>query len=302
MKESITLAPEVKKALDENRPVIALESTLIAHGFPYPENYKLALEMETMLREEGVIPATIAILDGRIKIGLAKEEIKYIATSNNIHKASLRDIPVLIAKNLDGGTTVAGTMAIANLTGIKIFVTGGIGGVHHGVNDSFDISADLQALSKYNVTVISAGAKSILDLSKTKERLETLGVPVLGYKTDKFPAFYLRDSGVKVDYSVNSIKEIVKIMNTRETLAMQGGLLVTIPIPEEDELDSNKYNHILEKALVEVENKGIKGKDVTPYLLQKIKEETKGKSVEANIALIMNNLRLGIEIAKKYYQ
>lgn len=300
MNEIISISPEVKEALDSNQPVVALESTLIAHGFPYPQNYNLALELEEQARKAGVIPATIAIMNGKIKVGLSRDEVEYIATSREVHKASLRDLPVLVAKNLNGGTTVATTMQVAEMVGIKVFVTGGIGGVHLNGEKTLDISADLQALARYKVVVVCAGAKSVLDLPKTRERLETLGVPVLGYQSDKFPAFYLRDSGLNVDYRVDSPEEVVNIMKVKEELGIPGGLVVTTPLPEDAELDREIYEGILRKLIKETEEKKVTGKEVTPYLLKRLKEETGGESVKTNIALIKNNLTVGCRIASSF--
>ncbi|MCF8008231.1 MAG: pseudouridine-5'-phosphate glycosidase [Halanaerobiales bacterium] len=299
MNNLINLSKEVKEALDKNRPVIALESTIIAHGFPYPDNIKLAKELIKQTKEKGVMPATVAIIDGKIRVGLNDKELEYIAKSDNIHKASLRDIPVLNAKKLSGATTVAATMQIAYLAGIDLFVTGGIGGVHRGAESSFDISADLNALAKFPVTVICAGAKSVLDLAKTQEVLETKGVPLLGYKTNKLPAFYLRESEFDVDYRIENVKEIVEIIKANKIINNSNGILVTVPIPKEDELDKVKYNNILDKLLIELKEKSITGKKITPYLLSRINKETKGESVQANVSLVKNNLKVGIDIAQK---
>lgn len=300
MNEIISISPEVKEALDSNQPVVALESTLIAHGFPYPQNYNLAIELEEQARKAGVIPATIAIMNGKIKVGLSRDEVEYIATSREVHKASLRDLPVLVAKNLNGGTTVATTMQVAEMVGIKVFVTGGIGGVHLNGEKTLDISADLQALARYKVVVVCAGAKSVLDLPKTRERLETLGVPVLGYQSDKFPAFYLRDSGLNVDYRVDSPEEVVNIMKVKEELGIPGGLVVTTPVPEDAELDREIYEGIFRKLIKETEEKKVTGKEVTPFLLKRLTEETGGVSVKTNIALIKNNLTVGCRIASSF--
>lgn len=293
---------EVKVALAENRPIVALESTLIAHGFPYPANYNLAMELEGMLREDGVVPATIALLDGKIRIGLTEPEIKKLASAGNIRKASLRDIPLLLAKKLDGGTTVATTMEVADWAGIKVFVTGGIGGVHRNGEQTFDVSADLQALARYGVMVVCAGAKSVLDLPKTLEVLESLGVPVIGYQTDKFPAFYIQDSGLGVDYRSDAVNEIAEAFRIKEELKIAGGMVIANPIPAEYEMDEAEFNDLLARLLIELDEKGVKGKDVTPFLLKRLHEDTKGESIKANIALIKNNLRLGAKLAKAYFQ
>jgi pseudouridine-5'-phosphate glycosidase len=296
----LDLSSEVRHALATNQPVVALESTLIAHGFPYPENYSLALELETLLRDQGVVPATIAVLNGRLKVGLTKEEIHYIAEEGTIRKASLRDLPVMVALGLDGGTTVATTMQVAHWAGIKVFVTGGIGGVHRHGEDTFDISADLHALTNYNVMVVCAGAKSVLDLPKTLEVLESQGTPVLGYQTDRFPAFYIRDSGLKVDYRLDDVSQIVQAFRMKEQLEIPGGLVVATPIPVEAELDEVQFDAWLQAILTEVEEKGVTGKDVTPYILSRLHETSSGVTVQANIALIKNNLKLGVELAKAY--
>ncbi|HKL12337.1 MAG TPA: pseudouridine-5'-phosphate glycosidase [Halanaerobiales bacterium] len=289
---------EVGKAIKEDQPIVALESTIIAHGFPYPDNIELAIELEEQAREVGVIPATIAIIDGELRVGLTKEEIEFLGQSNNIKKASLRDLPVLVSKKLNGATTVAATMQIAYLAGIDVFVTGGIGGVHRKAEKTFDISADLKALSEFPVTVVCAGAKSVLDLPKTKEVLESKGVPILGYNTEKFPAFYLRDSGLEVDYPVSNGKEVADIMVKNMLLENRNGILVTVPIPKEDELNRAQFNKIIDELIQEVEDKNIRGKDITPYLLARIKEETDGASVKANISLVKNNLKAGCKISQ----
>lgn len=296
----LDLSNEVRQALSTNQPIVALESTLIAHGFPYPENYNLALELESLLREQGVVPATIGVLGGRLKVGLTTEEIHYIAQAGNIRKASLRDLPLMVALGLDGGTTVATTMQVAHWAGIKVFVTGGIGGVHRHAEDTFDISADLQALANYNVLVVCAGAKSVLDLPKTLEVLESQGTPVLGYQTDNFPAFYVRDSGLKVDYRIDEISQIINAFKIKEQLGITGGMVVSTPIPVEDELDGDRFNAWLDTILTEVEEKGVHGKDVTPYILGRLHEISCGETVQANIALIKNNLNLGAQLAKAY--
>lgn len=294
----LTYSREVQQALETGQPVVALESTIIAHGFPYPENYELGLELEQLLRDQGVVPATIAILDGRIRVGLTEEELHYIAKAGQIRKASLRDIPALLALGLDGATTVATTMQIAHWAGIKVFVTGGIGGVHRGAEDTFDISADLQALASYNVLVVCAGAKSVLDLPKTLEVLESQGTPVLGYQTEQFPAFYLRDSGLKVDYRMDDPAQIVQTFRYKEKLGIPGGIVVAAPIREEDELDRKQFQAWLDGILREVEEQGVKGKDVTPFILGRLHRISEGKTVKANIALVKNNLKLGAELAK----
>lgn len=296
--ELVKINDKVKTALQNNHPVVALESTLIAHGFPYPQNYNLALEIEEQTKKSGVVPATIAILDGYIKVGMEKEDLEILATDKKIVKASLRDLPLLLAKKINGGTTVASTMQIAEIVGIKVFVTGGIGGVHSNFTETLDISADLKALSTYRVVVVCAGAKAIIDISRTRELLETLGVPVLGYQTEDFPAFYFRESGIKVDYRIDSPEEIFEVMKIKEKLNIPGGVLVTVPIPKQYELTKTDFNHLLQKLLRETKEKNISGKNVTPYLLKRLNEETGGETVMSNIALIKNNLSVGCEIAK----
>ena len=298
MESILRYSTEVEKAIKEDKPIVALESTIIAHGFPYPDNIELAIELEEQAREAGVVPATIAIIDGKLKVGLTKEELEFIGKSDDIKKASLRDLPVLVSKKLNGATTVAATMQIAYLAGIDVFVTGGIGGVHRKAEETFDISADLRALSEFPVTVVCAGAKSVLDLPKTKEVLESKGVPILGYKTEKFPAFYLRDSGLEVDYSVSNGKEVAEIVKNNMLIENRNGILVTVLIPKKDELNRSQFNKIIDELVREVEDENIRGKDITPYLLARIKEETEGESVKANISLVKNNLRAGCEIAK----
>lgn len=298
LKRIIEYSQQVEIALKEDKPIVALESTIIAHGFPYPDNIKLAFRLEELAKKEDVIPATVGIIGGKIKVGLTEEEIEFIGKSDDIYKASLRDLPVLLSKKLHGATTVAATMQISYLSGIDVFVTGGIGGVHRNAEETFDISADLKALSEYPVTVVCAGAKSVLDLAKTKEVLESRGVPLLGYNTKKMPAFYLRDSGLQVDYSVNSGMEVAEIINNNLLLQNRNGVLVTVPIPKEDELERENFNEIINKLDKELKKAGITGKEITPYLLSRIKEETNEKSVKANVSLVKNNLRVGCEIVK----
>jgi pseudouridine-5'-phosphate glycosidase len=299
MESILSYSREVQNAINEDKPIVALESTIIAHGFPYPDNIELAHELEKQAREAGVIPATIAIINGKIKVGLSNDELEFIAKSDEVKKASLRDLPVLLSKKLNGATTVASTMQIAYLAGIDVFVTGGIGGVHRKAEETFDISADLKALSQYPVTVVCAGAKSVLDLPKTKEVLESKGVPVLGYQTNKLPAFYIRDSGLEVDYMVENAEEVSGIIKSNRLLENKNGILVTVPISKEDELNEKEFNKIIDELTQEVEKKEVKGKNITPYLLNRIKEKTDGRSVDANVSLVKNNLRAGCNIAKR---
>lgn len=294
----LVINPEVKKALEENKPVVALESTIISHGMPYPKNVETALRVEEIVRENGAIPATIAIIGGKLTVGISKEEIDYLGKKGlNVTKASRRDIPILVSRNEDGATTVAATMIIASMAGVKIFATGGIGGVHRGAEVTMDISADLEELSNTNVAVICAGAKSILDLGLTMEYLETKGVPVIGYKTDDLPAFYTRESDFKVNYRMESPDEIARALKSKEDLNMKGSVVIANPIPVEYAMDSSYISKAIEDATVEAEKLGIKGKDTTPYLLDKIQQITEGKSLEANIQLVYNNVKLGAQIA-----
>lgn len=297
LKEYMDIKEEVYIALKKGEPVVALESTIIAHGMPYPKNVETALKVESIIRENGAIPATIAILGGRLKVGLTENEIVHLGKSTEVLKTSRRDIPFMLSKGLDGATTVASTMIIANLAGIKVFATGGIGGVHRKAQETFDISADLEELAHTNVAVVCAGAKSILDIGLTLEYLETAGVPVVGYKTFELPAFYTTKSGFKVDYRVDSPKELAKALKIKWDLGLNGGLVIGNPIPTEYELDYDTINGAIEKALKEAEEKGIKGKETTPFLLAKVKDITEGKSLDANIQLVYNNAKVASQIA-----
>ncbi|NLN14596.1 MAG: pseudouridine-5'-phosphate glycosidase [Tissierellia bacterium] len=302
LKKYLEIKPEVKKALDEGRPVVALESTIISHGMPYPRNVETALRVEEIIRENGAIPATIAILKGKLKVGLTEEEIEYLGKAENVIKTSRRDIPFIVARKQDGATTVASTMIIAALAGIKVFTTGGIGGVHRGAETSFDISADLQELANTNVAVVCAGAKSILDIGLTLEYLETMGVPVVGFGTEEMPAFYTRRSGFNVDYRVDDPQELALAIKSKWDLGLNGGVVVANPIPEEYAMDYDIINKSIEDALKEAEEKGIKGKETTPFLLAKVKDITKGESLDANIQLVYNNARLGAKLAVELAQ
>ena len=298
MNPYLDIHPEVAEALAQGNPVVALESTIISHGMPYPQNVRTALAVEEVVRQNGAVPATIAVLGGRLKAGLTREEIEYLGQQGQkVTKTSRRDLAVLLAKGMDGATTVATTMMIAAMAGIRVFATGGIGGVHRGAGTTMDISADLQELARTNVTVVCAGAKAILDLKLTLEYLETHGVPVLGYGTEELPAFYTRTSGLKVDYRVDSPEEIARIMAVRSDLGLSGGILVTNPIPEEWSMDPALINGTMDRAVAEAEAQGITGKEVTPFLLARVKELTGGDSLEANIALVKNNARLAARIA-----
>lgn len=297
LKKYIDISSEVASALKENKPVVALESTIISHGMPYPVNVETALKVEEIVRGNGAIPATIGIMEGKLKVGLTVEEIEHFAKNDDIVKVSRRDIPFIIAKKLNGATTVAATMIIASLAGIKVFVTGGIGGVHRGAQQSFDISADLMELAKTDVAVVCAGAKSILDIGLTLEYLETQGVPIVGYKTEEFPSFYTRKSGFKVDYRVDTIEELANAVKIKWDLGLKGGLVIGNPIPEEYEMDYDVINRSIEDALYEAKKAGIKGKETTPFLLSKVKKLTEGKSLESNIRLVYNNAKVGAKLA-----
>ncbi len=293
------ISPEVHDALVHHRPVVALESTIISHGMPYPKNVETALRVEQVIREAGAIPATIGIIDGEAIIGMSPEEIEAFGKRKGIMKVSRRDLPICFARKLWGATTVAATMILARKADIEVFVTGGIGGVHRHGNETFDISADLHELANTDVTVVCAGAKAILDLPLTMEYLETMGVPVLGYQTEELPAFFTRKSGLKVDYRIDSAEEIARIIQVKRRTHLHGGVLVTNPIPEEHALDETKMNQAIQTALEEADQKGIHGKETTPFLLKKVVELTGGESLESNIALVLNNAKLGAEIAKE---
>ena len=292
--------PEVIKALKENRPVVALESTIISHGMPYPKNVETALKVEQVIRDHGAVPATIGIIDGEPIVGMTPEEIEEFGKRKGVLKVSRRDLPVVYAKKLWGATTVATTMIIASQAGIEVFVTGGIGGVHRGAQETFDISADLQELAKTNVTVVCAGAKAILDLPLTLEYLETMGVPVLGFKTEELPAFYNSHSGLKVDYKVESAEEMARIIKSKRDNNLVGGILLTNPIPVEYEMKKEVIDNAISTALTRMDKEGVKGKECTPYLLKTIVELTGGDSLESNIKLVLNNAAVGSEVAKEY--
>ena len=298
MNKYLDVSPEVREALAAGKPIVALESTIISHGMPYPKNVETALLVEQTIRDNGAVPATIAVIGGRLKAGLTHEEIEYLGkTGRGVAKASRRDLPALIARKADGATTVATTMIIANLAGIKIFATGGIGGVHRGAEVTMDISADLEELAQTPVMVVCAGAKSILDLGLTLEYLETKGVPVIGYGTEELPAFYTRQSGFGVDYRVDSPEELAAMFRAQRDLDYKGGMLVTNPIPEQYSMDKAVIDAAIDRALKEAEEAGVKGKEVTPFLLAKVVELTGGDSLESNIQLVLNNARLAARTA-----
>ena len=296
----IKINPEVKHALENNIPVVALESTIISHGMPYPQNVQTALKVEQIIRDNGCVPATIGIIDGSPIVGMNADEIELFGKTKGICKVSRRDLPIIMAKKLWGATTVATTMILANAAGIEVFVTGGIGGVHKGAQQTFDISADLQELAQTNVTVVCAGAKAILDLPLTLEYLETLGVPVLGYKSENLAAFYSKDSGLKLDYKMEDEKEIAKAIYYKRQMKLDGGILISNPIPDEYSIDNEYINKFIDKAIEDANKLNIKGKDTTPFLLKAIADATSNESLNANIALIYNNAKIGANIAKEY--
>ncbi len=293
MNTYLDISPEVQKALAEGRPVVALESTIISHGMPYPQNVETALLVEQTIRDYGAVPATIAVIGGRLKAGMTREEIEYLGKAGRaVAKASRRDLPALVARKADGATTVTTTMIIAHMAGIKVFATGGIGGVHRGAETTMDISADLEELAQTPVMVVCAGAKSILDLGLTLEYLETKGVPVIGYGTDELPAFYTRKSGFGVDYRVDSPAELAAMFRAQRELAYKGGMLVTNPIPEEYAMDKAVIDKTIEQAIAECNAQDIHGKETTPFLLARVAELTGGDSLESNIKLVINNAKI----------
>ena len=303
MKQSphLELSPAVKAALKDGKPVVALESTIISHGMPYPQNVETALKVENQVRENGAVPATIALINGKMKAGLSTDDIEILGKQGqNVTKVSRRDIPMLIARKMNGATTVASTMIIAQLAGIKIFATGGIGGVHIGAGKTFDISADLQELAKTNVAVVCAGAKSILDIGLTLEYLETHGIPVIGFKTNDFPAFFTRKSGFNVDYRVDTEEELAAMLKAKWTIPLQGGVIIANPVPLEYEADPRMITRAIEKALSQAHDQGIKGKHITPFLLTEIERMTEGLSLKTNIQLVLNNAALAARLAACY--
>lgn len=300
-KQFLDVNPEVAAAVKEGRPVVALESTIISHGMPYPQNVETALNVEKVIRENGAVPATIAIIGGRLKAGLTADEIEYFGKKGmEITKASRRDIAAIISRGMDGATTVTTTMMIAHMAGINIFATGGIGGVHRGAETTMDISADLEELAQTPVMVVCAGAKAILDLGLTLEYLETKGVPVIGYQTNELPAFYTRKSGFGVDYRMDTPEELAKLLITQQAMPNAGGILVTNPIPEQYSMDHDIINKAIDEAVADSIKDGIHGKEATPYLLAKVKEITGGDSLEANIQLVYNNAKLAAQTAVEY--
>ena len=300
LNDYLDIHPDVEDAIKNKLPIVALESTIISHGMPYPDNIETALMVEDTVRSNNAIPATIAIINGSLKVGLSNKEIEFLATNNKVRKVSRRDLAIAVSKKLSGSTTVASTMIIAELAKIAVFATGGIGGVHRGAEKTFDISADLEELSKTNVCVVCAGPKAILDIGLTLEYLETKGVPIIGYKTSDLPAFYSSKSGFNVDYRVDSAFDISEILKTKWSLSINGGVLITNPIPKTFELELTMMNEAINKAIIEAEKEKITGKEITPYLLSKVNEITQGKSLNANIKLIQNNAVLASKIAIHY--
>ncbi|PRO64671.1 pseudouridine-5'-phosphate glycosidase [Alkalicoccus urumqiensis] len=297
---NIVYAQEVKEAMEQGKAVVALESTIISHGMPYPQNVKTAVEVEEIIREGGAVPATIAIMDGAVRIGLEKEELEALGKAEGTVKVSRRDIPSVLSGGGYGATTVAATMICADLAGIRVFVTGGIGGVHRGAEKTMDISADLQELAKTNVAVVCAGAKSILDIGRTLEYLETYGVPVVGFETDKFPAFYTRDSGYDAGLRVDTAADLAEMMKIKWDLKLNGGVVVANPVPEESELDPEWVSELIENAVQQAEKEGISGKETTPYLLSALVEASGGKTLDTNIALVKHNAVVGAAVAVSY--
>ena len=297
MNRYLSVAPEIAEALEAGKPVVALESTILSHGMPYPENREFAGRVEEIVRGEGAVPATTAIIGGKLKVGLTPDELEVMCRAEGVGKVSRRDVPVNLAAGRTGATTVATTMMLAQMAGIRVFATGGIGGVHRGAETTFDISADLQELARTSVAVVCAGAKSLLDIPKTLEYLETMGVPVLGMGTGDFPAFYCRKSGCKVDYAVSGPQEAARILHTKWELGLAGGVVIGNPIPEEYELDFDEMEKVIGRALEAAREEGIHGKDTTPFLLAHIKDYTKGVSLASNLQLAYNNARTASRIA-----
>ena len=294
------ISEEIQNSIKENGPVVALESTIISHGMPFPQNLETALEVESIIRKEGAIPATIAVVEGRIKIGLSNLELEQFAQGTKTVKVSSRDVPLVLSQKQDGGTTVAATMICARMAGISVFVTGGIGGVHRGSEKTMDISGDLMELARTNVAVVCAGIKSILDIPRTLEYLETQGVPVIGYRTDEFPAFYTTTSGYSVQSRINTAEEIARCMKVKWELGLEGGMVIANPVLREDAMDEEAIEEAITKSLKEASEKGIDGKAVTPFLLERISQLTDGESLKTNIALVCNNALVGAKIASAY--
>lgn len=297
LKKYIDMTEEVRAALENNRPLVALETTIISHGMPYPQNLDSAKRCEDIIREAGAVPASMAIVKGRIKVGLSQDDLHYLATAKDIRKVSRRDFASCIADEASGASTVAATIMIADMVGIKFFATGGIGGVHRGFKDDMDVSADLEELANTKMCVVCAGAKSILDIPKTLEYLETKGVTVLSYQNDEFPAFFLRNSGSKADRRLDDLSSLARTIKVKEELDIRGGIVLGNPIPREYEMDEKRINSAIEEALRAAEVQGIKGKEATPFLLKYVVEATGGKSLEANMQLVWNNCRVAAKLA-----
>lgn len=301
LEQYLSISSEVSEALANNKPVVALESTIISHGMPYPKNVETALAVEEEIRKNGAVPATIAIIEGRLKVGLNKDEISILGKAGKeVKKVSRRDIPFIVLNKKNGATTVAATMILAEMAGIKVFATGGIGGVHREAHLTMDISADLQELAKTNVAVVCAGIKSILDLTLTKEYLETHGVPIIGYKTSSLPAFYTQKSSHDVDYKLSTPEDIALAIKIKWDIGLKGGMVIANPIPNSYAMEEEEINAAINTAIIEMNKQGIKGKESTPFLLSKVCELTNGNSLESNIQLILNNARLGAKVAKEY--
>ena len=301
-KKYLDVRSDIKEAIEADKPVVALESTILSHGMPYPENLEFARNVEKIIKEEGAVPATIAIIGGKIKVGLSDEELEIMCKAENVGKVSRRDLPIYISRGKTGATTVTTTMIGAAMAGIKFFATGGLGGVHREAQQTFDISADLQELAHTSVAVICAGAKAILDLNLTMEYLETFGVPVLGLRTDYLPAFYSKSSGLKLDYNCKDEKEVAAIVKAKWEMGLDGGVVIGNPIPDEYAMPNEEINVYIEKALQMCKEKGIKGKDTTPFLLATVKDLTGGDSLKANLELAYNNARAAARIAKSYFE
>ncbi|MDP6993027.1 MAG: pseudouridine-5'-phosphate glycosidase [Woeseiaceae bacterium] len=300
---NLDIHPAVAEALDQDRPVVALESTIISHGMPYPRNVETAMQVEEKVRAEGAIPASIAILKGRLKVGLEQAELEYLGrTGTAVTKTSRRDIPFIVSQQQDGATTVAATILIATMAGIRVMATGGIGGVHRGVEETMDVSADLDELARNTMAVVCAGIKSVLDVGRTLEHLETVGVPVVGFQTSSVPAFYARDSEFAVDYRLDDASEVAAALRSKVSLGLDGAILVTNPVPEEHALEASAVNRLIDEAITAMNAAGVTGKETTPYLLARVAELSAGKSLDANIALVINNARVAAQIACAYCQ
>lgn len=297
---SIDVTDEVRTALGDGAPVVALESTIISHGMPYPQNVEMATSVEQLIRDEGAVPATIALLHGRPKVGLSAPDLELLATADDVMKVSLRDLPFVMTKGTHGATTVASTMRLARLAGVSTFVTGGIGGVHRGAQESFDVSADLTELAQTDVAVISAGVKSILDIGLTLEKMETLGIPVITFGSDEFPSFYSRNSGFDTPLRLDTPREVAGLMRAKWDLGLSGGVSIANPIPASDEIPAEQIASLIDDAVAEMDALGISGKDATPYLLRRIAEISEGDSLRANIALVKNNAVVGARIAVEF--